>query len=203
MRIDIEDFRKHYASLSDAALLELNRSELVDAAQKCYDEELARRDLHSGSKTRLPGVVRDREDDRAEEEPEVDWLEEATCVCSFASFPGDDSAKKIEDARGALQRAGIPCHAATRRIEPTPTPSGTRLEYELMVPSRFTLEAMSVLDQEIFNAEIEADWRVHFEALSDKDLQAADPQALVAGLLDRVDRLTRSYQQELERRGLE
>ena len=43
MPLDPEYLRHHYASLSDEALLELDRSELVETAQKCYDEELIRR----------------------------------------------------------------------------------------------------------------------------------------------------------------
>ena len=40
-----EDFRRHYTALSDEALLQINRSELVNMAQKAYDEELGRRNL--------------------------------------------------------------------------------------------------------------------------------------------------------------
>ena len=43
MQVDLEYLRRQYASLSDEALLALDRSELVETAQKCYDEELVRR----------------------------------------------------------------------------------------------------------------------------------------------------------------
>ena len=36
MQIDPEDFKRHYALLSDAALLEIDRDELVDAARTYY-----------------------------------------------------------------------------------------------------------------------------------------------------------------------
>ncbi|MDP9113779.1 MAG: DUF2007 domain-containing protein [Acidobacteriota bacterium] len=45
MQIDPEDFKRHYALLSDAALLEIDRDELVDVARACYDAELAERNL--------------------------------------------------------------------------------------------------------------------------------------------------------------
>jgi len=45
VQIDLDDFKRHYAMLSDDALLEINRDELVDAARVCYDAELADRKL--------------------------------------------------------------------------------------------------------------------------------------------------------------
>ena len=48
MPVDPEYLRAHYASLSDEALLAINREELVKTAQQCYDNELAQRDLASG-----------------------------------------------------------------------------------------------------------------------------------------------------------
>ena len=44
MQINLEDLRRHYASLSDEALREIDRSELVELAQQCYDQELAQRE---------------------------------------------------------------------------------------------------------------------------------------------------------------
>jgi len=44
MTIDPEYARHYYASLRDEALRAINRAELVEIAQKYYDEELARRD---------------------------------------------------------------------------------------------------------------------------------------------------------------
>ncbi len=43
MNIDPQELERHYASLSDEALLELNREDLVEVAQGCLDRELARR----------------------------------------------------------------------------------------------------------------------------------------------------------------
>jgi PhnB protein len=45
MKVTAEDFRHQYADLSDEALLDVDRGELVELARKCYDEELARRKL--------------------------------------------------------------------------------------------------------------------------------------------------------------
>jgi PhnB protein len=45
MKVSVEDFRRQYAGMSDEALLDVDRRELVDLARTCYDEELARRQL--------------------------------------------------------------------------------------------------------------------------------------------------------------
>jgi hypothetical protein len=45
MQIDPEDFKRHYALLSDEALLEIDRDELVEAARPYYDAELTERKL--------------------------------------------------------------------------------------------------------------------------------------------------------------
>ena len=45
MQIDLESLRRHYSSLSDEELLALNRDDLIEMAQKCWDEEVERRGL--------------------------------------------------------------------------------------------------------------------------------------------------------------
>ena len=39
------DFQKHFSSLSDVALLEVQRNDLVEAAKAAYDQEISRRGL--------------------------------------------------------------------------------------------------------------------------------------------------------------
>ena len=39
------DFQRHFELLSDAALLEINRHDLVELAKQRYDEEVLRRGL--------------------------------------------------------------------------------------------------------------------------------------------------------------
>ncbi len=45
MQPDPEYLRRHYALLSDEALLEMDRADLVEVAQQLYDHEIARRGL--------------------------------------------------------------------------------------------------------------------------------------------------------------
>ena len=70
----------------------------------------------------------------------------------------------------------------------------------MLVPAALNLKAISVLDKEVFNPDMEADWRAHFGALSDEELLALKPEIICAGLLDRVARLTRAYSEEMTRR---
>src|SRR5579885_3620819 len=73
MDIDLDYLRRHYADLSDEALMEVDPSELVAEARRCYEEELARR----------RGTVRhtlpERESDwRADDSTNADWIADAT-----------------------------------------------------------------------------------------------------------------------------
>ena len=47
---------------------------------------------------------------------------------------------------------------------------------------------------------LEAEWRSHFEALTDAQLRALTPDVICAGLADRIARLKRAYNEELARR---
>jgi PhnB protein len=49
MKVSAEDFRRQYAGLSDEALLDVDRRDLVEVARTCYDEEVARRQLKVSS----------------------------------------------------------------------------------------------------------------------------------------------------------
>ena len=177
--------------LSDEALLDLDRSELIEDAQSFYDHEIRQRGLtQEGSADTMgdPG-------------PKPEWLDEAVCA---AEFGGMNSTSDAEYARDVLENAGIPCYLQMQE----PDPSGERRrqsqsEFRLLVPGKFNLEAMSVLDKEIFNAQIEAEYRTHFEQLSDDELRAVNPDLLLAGLSDRIERLTTAYNDELARRGTE
>ena len=198
MQIDLERLRQHYGSLSDDELLSLDREELTEAARKCYDEELARRDL--------------AEPEVSEEEPagytgvqsdhgvDPDWLQDAACACSYVSQPGGSAATDAESARGALEDAGIPCQVSVVQIATSTTDQPAQHEYRVMVPGALNLKATAILDKEVFNPQLEADWRTHFETLTDKELGELNPDVICAGLVDRIARLKRVYNEEISRR---
>jgi hypothetical protein len=206
VQINPDDFRDHYASLTDEALLDLDRTELVEVAQQLYDQELARRGL----------VAQQYEEDSEEPEvtprstgargiqtgPEPEWLEDASTAAAFTEVQGQDSARAAEEARDALENAGIPCYIELHTDDPEPVRKPQRY-YRVMVPGPLGMQATSILDKEIFNADTEDRFRTHLETMSDEDLKALDPEILAAALLDRVERLRRAYRDELAHRGLD
>jgi hypothetical protein len=191
VRIETEEIRRHYAALSDEALLDVNREDLTDAARECYDAEIAERqlgeapmDVDFGAPVEDDGEVAD------------DWMETAACACAFAAHPGSPSANDAGHAREVLQAAGIPAQVSLEQVDET------HQEYRVMVPGALNLKAASVLDLQIFNPEVEAEWRNHFEALSDEDLADLSADVLCAGLMDRVRRLKRAFEDEVAARRL-
>ena len=194
MQIDPKGIRSHYASLSDEGLRDIDRSDLTGLAQKYYDEEVARREL-------LP----QEEPEQLEDGAEPEWLGDAACACAYTSFPGSSSAAEAATARDALEDAGIPCYIVIHKLEPDRPPDDEPVrhrEYQVMVPGALNLQATSVLDEQIFNVDVEGAWAVHFQALSDEELQALTPEVICAGMEDRIMRLKRAYAAELDRRQL-
>jgi hypothetical protein len=196
VQVDPESLRQHYRSLSDEEISALRREELSETAQKCYDEEWERRGLVATQESELVEGGEDYEVASAEGGAEPDWLQDAAPVASFASHAGWSAASDAAVARLALQRAGIPC-----QIEVVPSSADqTQPEYQAYVPAPLILNATSILDKEIFNAQIEADWRIHLEALTDTELGDLNPDVICAGLSDRIGRLKRAYNDEVTRR---
>ena len=98
MPIDPKYLREQYASLSDDALMAIDRAELVEAAQRCYDDEVARR-----------RPARD-ENEPLNDGDKPDWLKDASEVFSRVDLRGTVIAPDIAAARDALEAEGIPCH---------------------------------------------------------------------------------------------
>jgi hypothetical protein len=216
MPADPEYLREYYASLSDEALLEINREELVETAKKCYDDELGQRELDSardipnaGGHQGVPRLQRHAyaEAEADHEEPgsgdKPDWLDEATEVYSRVDSPGPGPASDVVDARDALEAAGISCYLDLSEIpEDKSVFQKAAHRWRLMVPGEVNLHAASVLDRDIFNAEFEAEWKTHLETLSDEELRAMTPRSAFCGLFDRVERVTKAYDEEIARRAL-
>ena len=123
MDVTAEDFRRHYESLSDEALLEVDTGELVELARTCHAEEVARRGLD----TRLP-EDKDAETEAAEPASEATSGEELVCIAEY------DYVDEAEIAMGLLQAAEIP--AALER-----EPGAERL----MVPAGLADQALRML----------------------------------------------------------
>lgn len=129
MNVDAEDFRRHYSALSDAALLDLDPDELVDAARQCYEVELAQRGLRRAKKT-----------------ASVSPLEgELVPVGEYTLF------QEAELARMILESADIPC-----RLDNTYDPYGQKVLADpafgrlwLLVPANLVEEARECLASSI------------------------------------------------------
>jgi hypothetical protein len=213
MQPDPEYLRQYYGSLSDEALLAIDRSDLVEMAQPYYDSEIRTRGLDRGARREPVARAATRHDDVSEVEPagdgepleageKPDWLDEATVVYSATVLPGS-TADGAANAQYVLERAGIPCYLEMSEIAvekpASPVPAQ---EWRLLVPGNWNLQATSILDRDIFNDEFEAQWRTHLEALPDDELLAMTPEKAFCGLFDRIERATRAYEAEIERRGL-
>jgi hypothetical protein len=212
MKLDPEYLRQHYSSLSDEALLEVDRAELVEMAQTIFDLEVSRRKLVPAQDIRdaQTDPLDEPDDDAAEfdgetyaagEEP--GWLEEAAEVHSWAVHSATANSADALDARNALEAAGVPCylHLAEMPPETSLLPYGTH-RWRLMTPGKLYLRATSILEREIANPEFEAGWKSQLEALSDEELRAMKPQVVFCGLFDRIARVNRVYDEEIARRKL-
>ena len=196
MQITLESLRQLYQSLSDEELLAVERNELTEAAQKCFDAEVEKRGLaevQESDEEALQGTIF-----TAGVEP--DWMEDAACACSFTSHPGGSAASDADKAQAALQGAGIPCHISAMEVEPPPGDAPVQHEYRVMVPGGLNLEAASTLDKEVFNPQLEGDWRTHFSSMTDEELGALNLDVICAGLADRIARLKRAYNDEISQR---
>ncbi len=194
MQMDPEYLREHYASLSDEALRAIDRASLIEVAQRCYDEEIRQRSpvpVHLPDEDDEPVVESLDEGDRAA------WLEEAAEVWSWSDLPGTSAGVDAEIARKALENAGIPCYLDLVADDPDATN-----RWRLRVPGKLNLRATSVLERDIQNADFVADWKTHLETLSDQELREMNPQVTFCGLIDRIERVTRAYDEELTRRKL-
>jgi PhnB protein len=120
MKVTAEDFRHQYADLSDEALLDVDRQELVELARKCYDEELARRKLKAAAPA--PATTNAPE---AHAEPE-----------EFVVAETYESHEPARLARELLRTAGIPAHLDAGGLT-------------LLVPASTREDARAVLDSQL------------------------------------------------------
>ncbi len=211
MAADPQYLRQHYASLSDEALAAIKRADLVETAQKCYDEEVRRRKPDSRIGGSLTPAAENTELDEelppaSEEESlddEPDWLEDASEVLSRTAQAGSEPADSMVEAQNVLEDAGIPCYLQLSEMpEENSTAAPPTHLWRLLVPGNLNVHATSVLDRDIFNHDFEAAWRANLETLSDEELREMKPEVAFCGLFDRVERVTRAYDEELARRKL-
>jgi hypothetical protein len=134
LQVDLEDFRRRYAELSDEALLELDRDELVDLARDCYDAELAGRGLRRVSPP-------------ATEVPDHGELVEGDLV-EAARFSFSSEA---DLARALLESAAIPCYLENEFAGKT---LGAADGLRLLVPASLLENAREILAARVSEEEL-------------------------------------------------
>ncbi|HEY2011901.1 MAG TPA: hypothetical protein VGH38_00310 [Bryobacteraceae bacterium] len=209
MKLDPEYLRQHYSMLSDEALMEIDRTDLVDMARTIYDLEVAGRQLAPSREVRPDALDEQADDEEPEfdgeplgEEEEPAWLDDASEVYSHAiQSRSAESPDAVLNARDAIETAGIPCYLELCEIPPEKSllPYGTH-RWRVMVPGKMNMLAMSALEREIHNPEFEAGWKTYLETLSDEELRKASPKVALSGLFDRIARANKVYDAEVGRR---
>ena len=133
MKLDPAELCKQYDSLSDEALLAMNRGELVDLAQQIYDQELETRGLKStadveGTESPLP-----------QNETGEEMVEAATY----------ESRSEARLAKSFLLSAEIPCELENEFALDNSV-------LRLLVPASLLDQALDVLAAEISEEELAA-----------------------------------------------
>ena len=209
MRIDPNELRHHYESLSDEELLDIDRADLAQVAQQIYDQEVARR--RPGESPGEEEEAEDRDfasepgaDDSAGEVdgPPPDWLEDAACTWSSYMSPSSDYLDTGAEVQAALRQAGIPNRITVKPPEPEPASARYSL-YCVMVPGELGTRAYSVVERKVFNRIAEEEWRSQLQAYTDEELRALNPEDYWGALLDKAARMKQAYQEELARRQAE
>jgi hypothetical protein len=131
LHVDLDDFRHRYAELSDEALLELDRDDLVDLARDCYDEELARRGLRRSSPP-------------ATEAQDYGELVEAAIFSSSSD---------ADLARALLESAAIPCYLENEFAAKTLRVADG---FRLFVPATLLGTAREILETPVSDEELAA-----------------------------------------------
>ena len=215
MRIDPEDLRRHYESLSDEGLLDIDRDDLAPMAQGIFDQEMARRGLDGTAEADAEaydsGALGEEADEAAdaagesgpgeddEEDENPAWLEDAGCPYSTYMVPGYDQTGSVPEIRQVLRAARIPSRVVVKPPEPEP-PHTPRSLCCVMVPGELSQRAYSLIQREIFNPQAETDWRTHLAALPDAELRNLRIEDFCGELLDKAERLKRAYLDEIARR---
>jgi hypothetical protein len=130
-----EDFQRHFEILSDEALLETNRDELVEMAREVYDEEIARRGL---------GPEESEELVQEDAVQPVNAADEMVLIATFG-FP-----EEANMARGLLESASIPSQIKNELA------AVGGFEASLLVPASFEEQAIEILESQISDEELAA-----------------------------------------------
>lgn len=136
--INLDDLRKQVSMLTDEALLEVQRGDLVEAARKVYEDEAAGR-----------GLV-------WPDEPEADAEEGAAALDSGAELVSVAKFESVEEARFAralIENEGIPVWFAGE-LSPAKMMGDPKAGLELVTQPEFLDQALEVLGSEVSEEEL-------------------------------------------------
>jgi hypothetical protein len=139
MQIDPEEFRRRFEDLSDEALLEVKRDELVDVAQQLYDAELERRGLLEEEEE----LAEEESGDGAPDNPQDQMVLAAEC----------GSMQEVQFARALLKSAGIPTYVQT---DFSGILGATEEDTRVYVPASYLEQAKEILATPLSDEELEA-----------------------------------------------
>lgn len=164
MNISADDFKQHFALLSDAALLATNPGDLVEAAQECLEAELLERGLLVIEDETAP--VETGPEGEAPKSHEVAAGDQLVLIGTYTV--ADDASL----ARGLLESASIPA-----RLENENLGLGA-FQLRLMVPASFEQEALDILEYEISDEDLaaQAEAAGGFDEESEDEAESDDPQ---------------------------
>jgi hypothetical protein len=207
MKPDPEYLRRHYESLNDEALLAVDRDDLVETAQTLYDAELRRRRLERDRDipvSELSSAAFEEGLDRVQPQfhegdgDAPNWLHEAAEAYGVYASPGTVINDGLTDATSALEAAGIPCHVDFQDEPEHIVQASTRLR--LLVPGDLAIQATSTIEREFSNPEFESVWKGYLESLSNEEFSRVNPEIVLCGLFDRVNRVMKTFEAECARR---
>ena len=217
MRINPEDLRLHYESLSDDGLLDIDPSDLTSLARGIYEQEIVRRGLHrpppqdqgDDSYHRPLPVLKPGANWDFASQPSVDtgegpppaWLEDAACPWSASIQPSVDYIGTGAEVQNALREAGIPSRIVVKPPE-SETPSTLHSVYCVMVPGDLSARAWSVVERRVFNPKAVEEWRSQLHVFSDEQLRDLNPEDFWGALLDKAEQMKQAYADEMARRNL-
>lgn len=201
MQIERADLERHYASLSDEALLEIKPEELMELAQQCHAAEVRVRGL-AAKRSRDRSIAVPTEPVEDEAGTEEDWIADDADTANFVTVHTSLEHGEAADMRDALEHAGIPC-----TLEVSADAPGRRGVSRILVRVAPDLKARAetVLAERVLNPVHEETYRTFFESLDDDDLATLDLSTFVTQSKENRDLIARvraTYLEELDRREL-
>lgn len=164
MRIDPEEFRRRFEDLSDDALLEVDRGQLVEVAQELYDAELESRGLLEEPADEPGGEAEEETAEGTPDNPRDQMVLAAEC----------GSMQEVQFARSLLSSAGIPTYVQT---DFSGILGATEEDTRVYVPASYLEQAQEILATPLSDEELEAQAAAAGEELGEDGVEPEDQES--------------------------